>query len=192
MQAWDIVWHDGWWKTAPCWLLTTMSSKCFSWCTLLFPWKSRNTKTKSEVSNDYQIRWCKLLDNYMRQDLLENELALVSRTKECTTVEDRVTETKSKAAVREFDPYPAISLTHLRPLAGPTWKWTNSDRLGNEGTYLCGGPSYGDEFQGGGERRLILFLPSLWRTSESRNRLKTPGRSFLQQQNISRLPGNRP
>ena len=75
-------------------------SSCFSWCTLLFPWKSRNTKTKSEVSNEYQIRWCKLLDNYLRQDLLENELALVPTTEECTTVEDRVTETNYKAAVR--------------------------------------------------------------------------------------------
>ena len=37
-------------------------------------------------------------------------------------------------------------------------------------------------------REQILILPSLWRTSESRNRLKTPGRSFLQQQNISRPP----
>ena len=44
--------------------------------------------------------WCKLLDNYLRQDLLENELAFVSTTKECTTVEDRVTETNSKATVR--------------------------------------------------------------------------------------------
>ena len=26
------------------------------------------------------------------------------------------------------------------------------DRLGNEGAYLCGGPSFGDKFQGGGER----------------------------------------
>ena len=55
---------------------------------------------KSEVSNEYQIRWCKLLDNYLRQDLLENELPFVSTTKECATVEDRVTETNSKAAVR--------------------------------------------------------------------------------------------
>ena len=48
---------------------------------------------------EYQIRLCKLLDNYLRQDRLENELALVSTTKECT-VEDRVMETNSKAAVR--------------------------------------------------------------------------------------------
>ena len=48
----------------------------------------------------YQIRLYKLLDNYLRQDLLENELALVPTTEECTTVENRVTETNSKAAVR--------------------------------------------------------------------------------------------
>ena len=54
-----------------------------------------------------KIKWCKL-DTYLRQDLLENELALVSTTKECATVEDRVTETNSKAAVRGFDSYLAI------------------------------------------------------------------------------------
>ena len=63
------------------------------------------------MSNEYQILLCKLLDNHLRQHLLENELALVSTTKECTTVEDRVTETNSKAAVR--DSYLAISLTHI-------------------------------------------------------------------------------
>ena len=47
-----------------------------------------------------KIKWCKLLDTYLCQDLLENELALVPTTEECTTVEDRVTETNSKAAVR--------------------------------------------------------------------------------------------
>ena len=95
------------------WLPTAMSS-CFSWCTLLFPWKSRNTKTKSEVSNEYQILLCKLLNTYLRQDLFENELTLISTTKECATVEDRVTETKSKAAVRGFDSYLAIiSLTRI-------------------------------------------------------------------------------
>ena len=60
-----------------------------------------------------KIKWSKLLDTYLHQDLLENELALVSTTKECTTVEDRVTETNSKAAVRGFDSYLAISLTHI-------------------------------------------------------------------------------
>ena len=64
------------------------------------------------MSNEYQILLCKLLDNYLRQHLLENELALVSTMKECTTVEDRVTETKSKAEVR-IDSYLAISLTHI-------------------------------------------------------------------------------
>ena len=85
--------------TAPCWLLTTMSSGCFSWCPLLISWKSKSTKTQSEVSNEYQIRWPKHLDNYLRQDLLENEPAVISTTKKCTTVQERVTETNSKAAV---------------------------------------------------------------------------------------------
>ena len=62
---------------------------------------------------EYQIRLCKLLDNYLRQDLFENELALVSTTKECTTVEDRVTETKSKAAVRGLVLFILRSLTHI-------------------------------------------------------------------------------
>ena len=96
----EVVWLDGWCKTAPCWLLTTMSSGsgCFSWCPLLIPWKSKITKTQSEVSKE--IWRYKLLDNYLCQDLPENEPAIISRTKECTTVEDRVTETNSKAAVR--------------------------------------------------------------------------------------------
>ena len=55
--------------------------------------------------------WCKLLDNYLRQDL---ELAFVSTTKECTTVEDRVTETNSKATVRGLILI-LPSLTHPRP-----------------------------------------------------------------------------
>ena len=56
-QACDtsIGWHDGWCKTAPCWLLTTMSSGCFSCCPLLISWKSKITKTKSKVSNEYQM-----------------------------------------------------------------------------------------------------------------------------------------
>ena len=85
--------------TASCWLLTTMSSGCFSWCPLLISWKFKSTKTQSEVSNEYQIRWRKHLDNYLRQDLLENEPPVISTTKKCTTVEERVTETNSKAAV---------------------------------------------------------------------------------------------
>ena len=36
------------------------------------------------------------------QELPENELTIVSATKECTSVEDRVVETDSKAAVSGF------------------------------------------------------------------------------------------
>ena len=100
-------------RPSSCWLPTTMSSRCFSWCPLLTPWKSKITKTKSEVSNEYQIRWSKLLNNYLRQDPLENEPMIVSTTKECTTVEDRVTETNFKAAVRGLNIIYAISLTHI-------------------------------------------------------------------------------
>ena len=39
---------------------------------------------------------------------------------------------------------------------------------------------------------LFLILPYLWHTSESRNRLITPGRSFPPHQSISRPLGNRP
>ena len=107
-----LLWHDGWWKTAPCWLLTTMSSGCFSWCSLLIPWKSKVTKTQSEVSNEYQFRWCKLLDNYLHQDLPENEPTITSTTKECTKVEGRVTKTNSKATVRGLKSYYPASLWH--------------------------------------------------------------------------------
>ena len=65
------------------------------------------------MSNEYQIRLCKLLDNYLCQNLLENELALVSTTKECTTVGDRVTETNYKAAVRGLVLLSCHLLTHI-------------------------------------------------------------------------------
>ena len=152
-----LVWHDGWSKTAP-WLLTTMSPGCFLWCSLLIPWKSKDTKTQSEVSNEYQIRWCKLLDNYLHQDLLENEPEIVLTTKKCTAVEDPVTETNSKAAVRGlFFTILHLSDTLLRP--GTAWNWTSTDRLDNEGMFLCRRPSYGDKFQGGGER--VDFYPPI-------------------------------
>ena len=152
--AWGkYCWHDAC-KTAPCLLRRTMSPGCFSWCSLLIPWKSKVTKTQSEVSNAHPIRRCKLLDNYLRQDLPENEPA----TKECTTMEVPVTETDSKAAVRGL----ILTILHLsdtllRP--GTAWNWTSTDRLDNEGMYLCRGSSYGDKFQGGGER--IDSYPSI-------------------------------
>ena len=40
-------------------------------CPSLISWKYKSTRTQSEVSIEYQIQWCKLLDNYLRQDLLE-------------------------------------------------------------------------------------------------------------------------
>ena len=168
-----LLWHDGWWKTAPCWLLTTMSSGCFSWCSLLIPWKSKVTKTQSEVSNEYQIRWCKLFDNYLRQDLLENEPTIISTTKECTTVEGRVTKTNPKAAVSGF----ILTILHLSDSllrTGTAWNWTSTDRLDNKGTYLCRGPpSYGDKLQGGGERidsYPPISLTHIWIQESSENR----------------------
>ena len=50
-----------------------------------------------------------------------------------------------------------LSDTRLRPETA--WNWTSTDRFGNEGMYLCRGPSYGDKFQGGGER--IDSYPSI-------------------------------
>ena len=194
-----LEWHDGRCKIAPCWLLTTMSPGCFSWCSLLIPWKSKVTKTKSEVSNEYQIRQCKLLDNYLRQDLLENEPATVSTTKECTTVDDRVTERNSKAAVGGLILIlPALSSNaHLHPGIASARNWTR-DHHGNKGVtvYPCGvwGPRYGDKFQGGSERIKSHRWESclLWHTFESRNRLKTARRSFPHQHSISWPSGKRP
>ena len=77
-----------------------------------------------------------------------NEPATILTTKECTTVEERITETNSKAKVRGLKSY-YLSDIHLRP--GTAWNWASTDRLDNEGTYLCRGPSYGDKFQGGCE-----------------------------------------
>ena len=51
------------------------------------------------------------------QELPENELSMVSATKECTSVEDRVMESNSKAAVRGLILIlPSLSANpHLRP-----------------------------------------------------------------------------
>ena len=58
------------------------------------------------------------LDNYLCQDLLETEPTIVSTTKECTAVEDRITETNPKASVRGLIfiagiPAFRVSLTHI-------------------------------------------------------------------------------
>ena len=59
------VWHDARCTTAPysC-LQTTMSSRRFSWLPLLVHKKFK--KSKTVVSNEHQIRLCKLLDNLLR------------------------------------------------------------------------------------------------------------------------------
>ena len=59
---------------------------------------------------------CAYLTIYCIQDLPKHELSIVSTTKECIPVEDRVMETNFKAAVRGLIlilPGPAISLTHI-------------------------------------------------------------------------------
>ena len=80
------------------------------------PWKFKVTEVKTEVSIDNEH-----CPNFLTidcvQDLPINELSIVSTTKECTSVEDRVMETNSKAAVRGLLililPGPAISLTDI-------------------------------------------------------------------------------
>ena len=121
-----------------------MSPGCFSWCSLLIKalirWKSKVTKTQTEVSNEYQIRWYNLLDNYLHQDLPENDPTIISTTKKCTTVEDPVAETNSKAAVRGLFLLTSISLSHfcvqelpeieLSPIASTTKEHTSlEDRV---------------------------------------------------------------
>ena len=99
-----------------------------------------------------------------------NEPATISTTKGCTTVEERVTETNSKAKVRGLKSY-YLSDIHLRP--GTAWNWASTDRLDNEGTYLCRGPSYGDKFQGGCETidsYPPISLTHIWIQESSENR----------------------
>ena len=59
---------------------------------------------KSKVSNEHQLRLCKLLDIHCTQEPPENdlnELVIVSATMECTSEEDRdTTDKNSKAPVR--------------------------------------------------------------------------------------------
>ena len=95
--------HDACCKTAPCsasWFLTTtMSSRRFPWFPLLVPKKFKVKDTKSKVSN---LNCGPSLTINGVQDLPKNEVATVSATNECTSVEDRVLETNSKAAVRRL------------------------------------------------------------------------------------------
>ena len=57
-------------QTTPCstgWLLTTtMSSRRFPWSPLRVPRIFKAKETKSKVSNEHQLRFCKLLDNLLR------------------------------------------------------------------------------------------------------------------------------
>ena len=99
-----------------------------------------------------------------------NEPATISTTKECTTVEERVTETNSKAKVRGLKSY-YLSDIHLRP--GTAWNWPSTDRLDNEGIYLYRGPSYGEKFQGGCETidsSPPISLMHIWIQESSENR----------------------
>ena len=140
------VWH---WHVVRLHLaLRTMSSGCFSWCPLLMPWKFKVTETNTEVSNKYCANFKFLTINCV-QNLPTNELSIVSTKKECTSVEDRVVETNSKAVVRRLifiAPWTChLSNAHLHPGIASLWKRT-SEHLGNEGVYLCRvwGPRYGD------------------------------------------------
>ena len=72
-----------------------MSVGCFSWCPLLIPWKSKIAETKPEVSINSGC--ANFLTTNCVQKLPEDELAIVAKTKECTSVEDRVIELTSKA-----------------------------------------------------------------------------------------------
>ena len=74
-----------------------MSSRRFPWFSLLVPKKFRVKDTKSKVSN---LDCGPSLTINGIQELPENEVATVSATNECTSVEDQVLETNSNAAVR--------------------------------------------------------------------------------------------
>ena len=66
--------------------------------------EDRNTETNSNAAVSGLINILpSLSEAHIRvQELLENERAIVSATKECTSVEDRVMEKFSKAAVRRL------------------------------------------------------------------------------------------
>ena len=76
-----------------------MPSRRFPWFPLLVPKKFEVKDKKSKVSN---LDCGPSLTINGFQGLPENEVATVSATNECTTVEDRVLETNSKARVRRL------------------------------------------------------------------------------------------
>ena len=83
-----------------------MSPKRFSQFPLLASRKTKVKETKTKVSNEHINPDCTNLltiDCVQEPPVTENEVATVSATRECTSVEDRairVIETNSKAAVR--------------------------------------------------------------------------------------------
>ena len=86
----------------------------------------------------------------------------------------KVKETKSKVSnEHQFRLHKPLE-NRLRTGTVSDWK-RSSDRLGNEGVYLCGGPSYasyGDKSQGGGERVVsypVLSLTHIWIQESSNN-----------------------
>ena len=88
-------------------LRTTMSPKPFSRFPLLASRKTKVKETKSKVSNEHQFRlYTNLLTiNCQEPPVTENEVATVSATRECISVEDRamrVMEMNSNAAVRRL------------------------------------------------------------------------------------------
>ena len=93
-------------------------------------------------------------------------------------------------------PGPAISLTHIYIQESPV---SESELANISGTKECTFVESEDRdmetnFEAAvrGLFHIVEDSCLLWRTSESRNRLKTPGRSFPQQHSISWPPGNRP
>ena len=156
---------------------------------------SRLGKLKSRRRN---LRWVTSINsdcaNFMKINCVqeppvtENEVATVSATRECTSEEDGVMETNSKAAVR----WSFLILSSL---------WHTSE---SRNRLITPGRSFRQQ-RSVHLRRTELWrqipklrwedcffiLPYLWHTSESRNRLITPGMSFPQPQSISWPPGNR-
>ena len=78
------------------------------------PWKFKVTESNTEVSNESE-HCANFVTINCVQDPTKNELSIVSTT-ECTSVEDRVVETNSKAVVRGIiliAPGPLLSNAHL-------------------------------------------------------------------------------
>ena len=108
--------------------------------------RRRNLRWAMSIKSDHA--------NFLRITCVRICLKMNQRSRQRRSVPRRRTQLRRQILKQRWEDWFLLSChlsdTILHP--GTAWKWTSTDRLGNEGMYLCRGPSDGDKSQGGGER----------------------------------------